>query len=87
MKWTQRVEMMENKAQSGVLDAGSVVGRKASGRLRAKTVPVPFLADATREQLWQLYFRYYADVTREQFLADLADKSHVILLFDRGNPS
>lgn len=57
----------------------------ASGRLDARVVAVSDLSDAEVATMWQLYERYYADVTYARFLADLNDKQSVILLFDSGN--
>jgi len=37
--------------------------------------------------MWLVFSNYYEDVTRDRFMGDLAGKSHVILLKDRGDGS
>lgn len=58
---------------------------RASGRLRGEVQAVPRLTEAQRDQMWAVFSRYYAAVTREKFEADLADKQQVILLSDSGD--
>ena len=53
--------------------------------LRSTTVAVARLDAATRDAMWQLFECYYVQVTRQQFDHDLAEKSHVVLLRDRGS--
>lgn len=53
-------------------------------RLLAATVPVERLTGADRARMWEIFERYYADVSRETFERDLAGKNHVILLRARG---
>jgi hypothetical protein len=58
-----------------------------SGRLRGAIVPVPRLSGADVDGMWGLFDRYYADVERSRFEADLAQKQKVILLRDSGDRS
>lgn len=55
------------------------------GCLTAAIIPVAQLAAEDRAVMWQLMQQYYAAVTEQQFLADLARKSVVIVLRDRGD--
>lgn len=57
----------------------------ASGQLESRIVAVSDLSDAEVATMWQLYERYYTDVSYTRFLADLNDKQNVILLSDSGN--
>ena len=57
--------------------------RTPGGGLKARVFTVDELMPETREAMWQLFFRYYADVGREAFFADLSRKSRVILIRDR----
>jgi hypothetical protein len=57
-----------------------VTGR--AGEARARVVPVRALSAADRDAMFSLFDRYYADVTRARFEADLAAKDHVIALKD-----
>jgi hypothetical protein len=50
--------------------------------LRAHTLPTSELGDETREAMWRLFERYYADVDRARFLDDLSRKRDVVLLKD-----
>ena len=43
-------------------------------QLKGTLVPVPALAPAERETMFRLLERYYENVTRADFLADLAEK-------------
>lgn len=58
---------------------------RTSPKLRAKIVSVTELSLADEARMFQLMQAYYDDVRREQFLADLSQKSRVILLFDKNN--
>lgn len=58
-----------------------------SGKLRSETRVASDVSLSTREQMWRLFERYYVDVDRETFDRDLANKTHVILLFDSGDQS
>ncbi len=60
---------------------------RASGRLRADVVAVRELAGAQRDAMWAVFSRYYAEVSRETFDADLDEKDDVILLSDSGDRS
>ena len=61
--------------------------RAASGTLRSETRPTHALDAATRDAMWSLFARYYADVRRDVFERDLAAKQYVILLLDEGDAS
>jgi hypothetical protein len=61
--------------------------RTPSLRLVARTVPVPALSGEEREELWGIFSRYYADVSRDRFERDLACKQEVVLLRDSGDRS
>lgn len=52
------------------------------GGLRGKVVAVDALTTADREAMFALFARYYEDVDRRRFLADLSEKDHVIVLRD-----
>lgn len=58
---------------------------RASGRLRGEVVATARLSGAQRDQMWAVFSRYYAAVSREKFEADLAEKPQVILLSDTGD--
>jgi hypothetical protein len=53
-----------------------------SKRLKGRIARVRQLSERQRDALFDLFAKYYADVKRPKFLADLADKSHIILLHD-----
>jgi len=50
--------------------------------LKAHTVPVSRLTPGDRDAMFAVFERYYAEVTREQFEADLEAKNAVIVLRD-----
>ena len=50
--------------------------------LKAHTLPVSRLTPHDREAMYAVFERYYSEVTREQFEADLANKNAVIVLRD-----
>jgi hypothetical protein len=52
------------------------------GRARARVVAVAALTAADCDAMFALFDRYYVDVTRARFDADLAAKDHVIALRD-----
>lgn len=54
----------------------------ANVKLRACTVPASRLTLAHKIRMFELMQKYYDQVTREQFLKDLAKKHDVILLLD-----
>src|SRR5262245_44121026 len=58
-----------------------------SGRLRAALVEVTHLSETQRAAMWELFSRYYAEVTIEQFRRDLLAKQRVVLLLDSGDGS
>lgn len=60
-------------------------GRNDAGRLRGVVSRVANLRSTDRDQMWAVFSRYYADVSREKFEADLAAKQDVILLVDAGD--
>ncbi|MCY2950761.1 MAG: hypothetical protein NTU53_02150 [Planctomycetota bacterium] len=51
-------------------------------RLKAMLVPVPAVTPVQREGMFRLLERYYENVTKADFLADLAEKQWVIVLSD-----
>jgi hypothetical protein len=53
--------------------------------LIARTVAVTKIDNRMREGMWTVFRRYYAEVSREKFEADLAKKRDVILLIDSGD--
>jgi hypothetical protein len=53
--------------------------------LIGRVVPVPALARAERDGMYELLRRYFAGVRRSGFEADLAEKEWAILLADRGS--
>lgn len=58
-----------------------------NGQLRAAVVPLAEVGPDLRDAMWTLFDSIYADVDRGRFDQDLAEKQHVILLFDEGNES
>jgi hypothetical protein len=60
---------------------------RATGRLRASLAVPRELDRASRDAMWDLFARYYTDVRRAVFEADLDEKDHVILLRDEGDGS
>jgi hypothetical protein len=58
-----------------------------SGKLSASLVVPGELSKATRDEMWALFARYYAEVARAKFESDLDEKDHVILLRDDGDGS
>lgn len=56
--------------------------KRSRASLRAETRAVKALDPVLVEQMWDLFARYYADVSRERFLRDLHAKDHVFLLRD-----
>lgn len=55
----------------------------AVDNLRGATVPVDALTGRERDQMYSLMFKYYANVDRSAFDADLNEKQWVIRLIDR----
>jgi hypothetical protein len=53
-----------------------------SNRLQSKLVSATAITPAQREQMFCLFERYYENVTKAAFLADLAEKHWVIILLD-----
>jgi hypothetical protein len=58
---------------------------RASSKIKARIVSVTDLSFADEARMFQLMQTYYDDVSREQFLTDLSEKSQVILLFDKAD--
>lgn len=61
--------------------------RLPSGRLSAEVVKVASLAPSDVDAMWSVFARYYAEVSREVFERDLAEKDELILLRDAGDRS
>lgn len=57
------------------------------GRLVGRVVPVPGLRAEDRDAMWRVFTKYYADVTRAKFEADLAEKQEVVILRDAADRS
>lgn len=66
---------------------GRIPAQPARPRLRWRIERVSALAAPLRAEMWALYERYYTEVDGSLFEADLAQKSHVILLTDRTDGS
>ena len=60
---------------------------QASGKLKAKTLAVCDLRGEKKTCMWEVFSQYYDDIERSRFESDLANKSHVILLYDTGDRS
>jgi hypothetical protein len=56
-------------------------------KLRARLWRIEALTPSLRQEMWQLFERFYSDVRRAQFEEDLDGKHDVILLFDRRDDS
>jgi len=52
-------------------------------QLKARTRPVTQITPQQRDRMFQVFERYYAEISREQFETDLNEKEAVILLIDR----
>lgn len=50
-------------------------------RIVSRTLPVPALGEDQARAMYALFERYYVDVSFERFLADLREKTHVMLFF------
>ncbi|MES2817586.1 MAG: hypothetical protein V4812_01185 [Pseudomonadota bacterium] len=61
--------------------------RTSSGKLGARRIAVSKLDSDTIAQMWSVFCGYYADISRDKFLADLNEKQFVLLLFDSGDRS
>lgn len=48
--------------------------------LTSQLVNVSSLEETQIQGMWRIFEKYYADISYERFLSDLADKDHVILL-------
>lgn len=70
---------MEQAAQAGP-GAGM-----HSGRLRAIVIPATAVDDVTKGNMFELFARYYADVSMDAFTSDLGKKNHVIVVYDTGD--
>lgn len=60
---------------------------RRSGRLTAEIASVPGLHPTAVDEMWRVFSRYYADVSRQTFERDLQKKNDVILLLDSGDRS
>ncbi|MCK6550951.1 hypothetical protein L6R52_34255 [Myxococcota bacterium] len=61
--------------------------RSKSLRLVASVEPVDALPAGVTDELWTIFSRYYADVSRPQMERDLSKKQFIILLRDSGDGS
>lgn len=52
--------------------------------LKSRAVKVSDITPKQTLQMWNLFHQYYADVNLEMFLNDLAQKTHVVMLFRHG---
>ncbi len=52
-------------------------------RLEARTIPLQMLSDKQINEMFNVYHKYYASVTKEVFVSDLSNKNHVIVLTDK----
>jgi hypothetical protein len=52
-------------------------------RLRIEILAVADIEDSLKHELYRLFEKYYVDVSWEMFGRDLAEKTHVLLLWDR----
>jgi hypothetical protein len=59
----------------------------SNGKLGSRRIAVSKLDSDTIAQMWSVFCGYYADISRDRFLADLNQKQFVLLLFDTGNRS
>ncbi len=59
--------------------------KEKSGKLRSQTLNVARLTVQMKNQMWSVFQKYYADISREKFESDLAGKNHIILLLDTGD--
>jgi hypothetical protein len=64
---------------------GAREGEISPEKLRARIHTVAELDDLTREAMWQLFTRYYAEVSRAAFFGDLDRKQHAIVLRTRSD--
>jgi hypothetical protein len=58
-----------------------------SGRLTSEVVSIDALHPTAVDEMWRVFSKYYADVSREAFERDLFEKDDVILLLDSGDAS
>lgn len=52
-------------------------------RLTSKTIPVGSLTEKNIQQMYEVYEKYYGEVSKEVFVSDLLKKNHVIILLDK----
>lgn len=86
----QGLEPGQGKASACTADSGSLetaASRTLSGKLGARRIAVSQLDSDTIAQMWSVFCGYYADISRDKFLADLNEKHFVLLLFDTGDRS
>ena len=60
----------------------SALPTPVSSTLTSKIVPVSGVSESDREEMWNLYRRFYAGTRRELFDRDLAQKDSLLLLRD-----
>lgn len=58
---------------------------RPSGLLRASIIPANSVGTETRARMFELFSRYYTDISKESFATDLSKKNHVILVHDTGD--
>lgn|SRR3989338_9120375 len=86
----QGLEPGQGKASVCTVDSVSLetaTPRTASGKLGSRRIAVSQLDSDTIAQMWSVFCGYYADISRDKFLADLNEKQFVLLLFDSGDRS
>ena len=86
----QGLEQGQGKASALTAESlplGNTGMRVSSGRLASRRLAVGNLDSNTITQMWSVFSRYYADISREKFLADLNEKQFVLILFDSGDRS
>ena len=52
-------------------------------RLDASTIKLKLLSDKQIGEMYNVYQKYYGNVSREVFSSDLSNKNHVIILTDK----
>ncbi|QKE63610.1 hypothetical protein HNE05_09645 [Aquipseudomonas campi] len=86
----QGLKQGQGKASACAADSVSLEAadlRAASGKLASRRIAVSELDSDTIAQMWSVFCGYYADISRDRFLADLHEKQFVLLLLDSGDRS
>ena len=52
-------------------------------RLYSKTIPIKDLSEKNINQMYNVFEKYYGEVSKEVFTSDLLKKNHVIILIDK----